>query len=129
MKLECRDAQRMVPDYLAKKLDDKECAAFLSHVKNCPRCMEELETSFMIDYFLRYLDEDTDRSFDIRRLLKENIRKSELRIRRHRLLALLFWILILVLAAVITLIVLVLFFPRLLPHMWDTVLRALTRFF
>ncbi len=91
--------------------------------------MEELETSFMIDYFLRYLDEDTDRSFDIRRLLKENIRKSELRIRRHRLLALLFWILILVLAAVITLIVLVLFFPRLLPHMWDTVLRALTRFF
>ena len=85
MKLECRDAQRMVPDYLAKKLDDKECAAFLSHVKSCPRCMEELETSFMIDYFLRYLDEDTDRSFDIRRLLKENIRKSELRIRRHRL--------------------------------------------
>ncbi len=84
--MDCVQAKSMVNPYIEGTLSDKECLEFLKHVKECRECHEELETYFIVDYALQYLDEeDSDRSYDMQKVLKDDIRWNETRIWRSRL--------------------------------------------
>jgi hypothetical protein len=77
----------MVTSYIEGTLTDQECIDFLKHVKKCPACHEELETYFIVDYALQFLDEEgSDRSFDMQKVLKDDIRWNETRILKTRMI-------------------------------------------
>ena len=83
--MECREAERNVQKYIAGKLSDRECAAFIAHVRGCSSCYDELETYFTIDYALRPGEEDTaGKSFDMKRVIEANLSDTEDRLRRAR---------------------------------------------
>ncbi len=84
--MNCEQAKSMVNAYIDGNLSDQECIDFLNHVKECRKCYDELETYFIVDYALQYLDdEDSDQSYDMQKVLKDDIRLNEKRVWRTRL--------------------------------------------
>ena len=118
MKMSYREARRDVTPYLEGKLNDREMAAFLNHIGECPKCYHELETSFIIQYALKHMDDATDRSFDMKNILKEHIRRSERMLRRRRIIRLILDIVGAVLAAVAVLVLLHILFPHVIDPVY-----------
>ena len=81
-KMTCREAKDQVKAYIEGTMSDKECTRFLDHVMNCPDCYDELETYFIIDYSLQYLDDERNvsRSYDMRKSLVDDIKRNRNRI-------------------------------------------------
>jgi len=46
--MKCREYELQVQDFLNNNLDEKEKEAFIRHVRECPRCYDELEIYFSI---------------------------------------------------------------------------------
>lgn len=67
----------MVQPFLNSELKDRELKAFLAHVKSCKSCWEELETYFIVDYALKYLDNEKNNSYDMKALLNTLISQEE----------------------------------------------------
>lgn len=86
--MDCKEAKNRVNGYIEGTLTNKECSEFIEHVRSCPDCYDELETYFIIGYTLDYLDskDGVDRSFDMHRLLEDDLRKCERRISGQRLM-------------------------------------------
>jgi hypothetical protein len=83
MKEACRDIKQKVSGFIDGTLSDRQTAAFIDHIRKCPDCYDELETYFIIDYTLKYLDDAKDRSFNVRQILRDLIRRREHEIRRN----------------------------------------------
>lgn len=102
--INCQEADGMVGRYVNNTLTTEEMALFLEHVRECPRCMEELETSFIVQKAIEQLEnEDDDSTLDIKRLLEMDIRKKSAVVNRRkfvRLMAGIFLLLLLVLVLV-----------------------------
>ena len=131
MKLSCREAQHLISPYLTDEISNRDCSAFLSHVEDCPKCMHELETSFMITYALKHMDTADNFTFDIKGLLQEKIRKSKLRLQMSQFTAIVVWILIVLMGIAIVFIVFSLFFRDSLPdfgkELLEIILSAIDR--
>lgn len=86
-KITCREAETMIPDYLEDRLSDKDLAVFLNHVNNCNKCHDELETNFMVDLTVRYLNEEDPRgSFNLKPMLQKDINeKTAYLVHKHRM--------------------------------------------
>ena len=80
----CKEAQSMVREYIAGELPPKELERFIEHVRGCGNCYEELETFFMIDRAVRYLDEETEHSFNLKTLLEKDLKEREHALARKR---------------------------------------------
>lgn len=46
--MKCRDYELQVQDFLNNTLEESEKEAFIRHVRECPRCYDELEIYFSI---------------------------------------------------------------------------------
>lgn len=94
----CREAQNMIRDYIAGKLSPRELERFIGHIRDCGSCYDELETFFMIDRTVKYLDDGLDHSFNLKYLLEKDLREKEKaliwRRRKH-----IFWAVLLTAAA------------------------------
>ncbi|MDO5335885.1 MAG: zf-HC2 domain-containing protein [Eubacteriales bacterium] len=102
--INCQEADGMVGRYVNNTLTAEEMELFLEHIRECPRCMEELETSFIVQKAVEQLEnEDDDSTLDIKQLLEMDIRKKEAAINRRkigRLIAGIFLLLLLLLVLV-----------------------------
>lgn len=81
--MNCREAEGLIQLYIDHRLPPKKLEAFISHVKNCPSCYEELETYFIIHYAVKYLDEDRHDSYNMTALLSEDLKEKEHHVRVH----------------------------------------------
>lgn len=81
--MNCREAESLIQLYIDDKLPPKKLEAFISHVRKCPSCYEELETYFIIHYAVKYLDEDRQDSYNMTALLSENLNEKERHVRNH----------------------------------------------
>ncbi len=103
--LSCKEAQAMIPGFLADSLHDRDSLRFLRHVQNCRSCYEELETNFMVERTVAFLNEDLpfDTSFDLTPFLAKRIEekvrflKTKKRIGIIRTVILIFTLLLIVL--------------------------------
>lgn len=77
----------MVPRYLSDDLSDAELIAFLRHINGCRDCYEELETMFMVDRTIHYLDDGEDGSFDLTPELLKDMERKIHRVRVNRFFA------------------------------------------
>lgn len=81
----CREAQSLIQKYIADDLSYRELGRFICHIRECGSCYDELETFFMIDRTVRYLDDGTEHSFNLKYLLeKDLLEKERALIRRGR---------------------------------------------
>ena len=83
--MDCKTAQSLVIPYINGQLNDEETEEFLEHIENCKECYEELEIHFTVHYALQKLDEDDRVSFNIPKMLKENLKDARNRIRRRKI--------------------------------------------
>lgn len=65
----CREFERLIPDFLEKKMDYQTLEEFVEHMNNCDSCKEELSIQFLVTDGLRALEEDSLISLD------DNLRK------------------------------------------------------
>ena len=102
--MDCRTAEGLVNRYIEHELPVNELEEFLEHVTSCQECYDELETYYIISVGMRYLEEENLESYNIPKMLQEDLHTRERRVRRRNilrktavLLGVLFFIVILVL--------------------------------
>ena len=76
-KLTCKEAAKMVIPYIDKQMCDDDLRRFVSHIKECPDCREELETYYIVYKGLMQLDEKEELSMNIIEALNEDMHVSE----------------------------------------------------
>lgn len=69
----CKEIEKMVIPYIQKELSNKELRTFVSHVKQCPECMEELETYYIVYKGLMQLDEKENLPMNIMESLESDL--------------------------------------------------------
>ncbi|MCR5294292.1 MAG: zf-HC2 domain-containing protein [Lachnospiraceae bacterium] len=122
--MECKQIKSMVNDYIEGNMTDEECEAFIRHVRQCDSCYEELETYFTIDRVLSYLEEGEDpdsQSYSMRKLLLEDLKENENRIRFSRIERVLFYVSVAAAEAVLAAMALMELIPELLPMLTESV--------
>lgn len=75
-KLTCKEATKLVIPYIEGQLCDSELRRFVSHIKECPDCREELETYYIVYKGLMQLDEKEELSMNIIEALNEELEIS-----------------------------------------------------
>lgn len=102
--MKCEEALTKIETYINHTLNGRELEEFLEHVTSCQECYDELETYYIISVGMRYLEEENLESYNIPKMLQEDLHTRERRVRRRNilrktavLLGVLFFIVILVL--------------------------------
>lgn len=54
--MKCKDAEKMIPAFLADELDYDETKLFLSHIESCPECYEELTIQTLVTEGMNQLE-------------------------------------------------------------------------
>ena len=83
--MECYEAEELVSGYINHTLKERQMEEFISHVRSCPSCYDELEMHFIVNEALNQLSVDKETDLDFRMLLEQDLRKSELHLLRQRL--------------------------------------------
>ena len=81
----CKEAEQMIMPYISDELTDKELAPFLEHIYDCKACYEELEVYYTLYAGLAQLDGKSE-ELDMRNILPEALRFSEMRVRGRKIL-------------------------------------------
>lgn len=84
--MKCEEALTKIDAYINDNLSHKELEEFLEHIKSCPECYDELETYYTISVGMKYLEEEKLESYNIPKMLKEDLREKEHFLRRRRIL-------------------------------------------
>ncbi len=82
----CREIVGMIPDFLDGKLSGRQQEHFLEHIRNCRNCYEELETNYMVNRTINYLDQDSRAggSFDFKPMFEKDLEEQEEKIVKNR---------------------------------------------
>lgn len=94
--MKCEQAQERVNAYIDRTMPDRELEDFIAHVKSCPDCFDELETYYIVNMTMKYLEDGKEESYDIAKQLRDDLNGQRQRIRRKRRL-----IVVLLLAAAV----------------------------
>ena len=84
--MKCEDMDGYIPVFIEDRLVGDELSAFLKHVKECPSCREEMETSFLISKALTRLEDGG--SFNIHSELVDKLENYEQVVNIHGFLTL-----------------------------------------
>lgn len=82
--MNCEKAQEYVSAYINHSMPKREQEAFIEHVTTCSDCFGELETYFIVDIAIKYLDEEKEESYNITKLLEEDLKRRLARIKTKR---------------------------------------------
>ena len=100
--MDCKEAEKLIQPYVQGNMPEKEMEPFISHIRKCHTCHEELETYFIVHEVTQQLDDDSsDSVLDFKKLLEQNIRKSRRYIRKKKVSWLMFGVSICLLIATI----------------------------
>ncbi len=80
-KMECKEFERRIPDYLAKKLDYPALKLFLEHLDECADCREELDIQFLVAEGMHRLAEGN--AFDLQTELGQRLEETRKTLRLH----------------------------------------------
>lgn len=58
--LDCKDYEKLIPDFLADRLDSETAEKFIAHIEICPECMEEVSIQFLITEGMARLEEGSN---------------------------------------------------------------------
>lgn len=78
--LECKDCEKMIPDFIAQKMNYKTLKRFCDHILNCPDCREELTIQFLVSEGMNRLEEGD--AFDLNHELAKRMVEARKRLSR-----------------------------------------------
>lgn len=70
--MDCKETRKAIPLFFADELEGKQLRAFVSHVEQCPECMEELTIQYLATEGVVRLEEGT--TFNLDKELQDKIR-------------------------------------------------------
>lgn len=79
--MDCKEFEKLVPDFIHKKLDFVTTKRFAEHLHTCPNCKEELNIQFLIDEGLIRLEEGS--AFDLQTEMRELLKDADKKVRFH----------------------------------------------
>lgn len=86
--MNCKEAEKLIGQFIRNELEDKELEHFVLHTKYCDSCMEELSIQYLVEEGMNRLEEggafDLQGELDIK--LVQSLAKVRFRKRMHRLL-------------------------------------------
>ena len=78
--LDCKECERLIPDFIEGNLEYFALKHFCDHIKSCQECKEELTIQFLVTEGMARL-EDGD-AFDLNRELDKRLEEAKRRINR-----------------------------------------------
>lgn len=79
--MDCKEFEKLIPDFLAHKLDFLTMAKFAKHMEKCSGCSEELEIQFLVAEGMLRLEEGD--AFDLQSELETQIGEARRKVRFH----------------------------------------------
>lgn len=79
--MDCKEFERMIPDFIAKKLDYPTLKRFCGHMEYCEECREELSIQFLVSEGVQRLEDG--RAFDFQKELDQRMEDARKKIRFH----------------------------------------------
>ena len=83
--MDCFEAKELAGEYINRSLPSQKMEEFIAHVRSCPSCYDELETYFIVDEALNQLSEEGETELDFKKLLDQDLKRSERRLVFERL--------------------------------------------
>lgn len=79
--MDCKEFEKLIPDFMENKLDYKKQKSFIAHVEECAECREELTIQFLITEGLARLEDGG--AFDLQKELNFRMEEAQRGIRMH----------------------------------------------
>jgi hypothetical protein len=95
----CKDAEKLIPEFLDDDLDNRELSEFLAHVDSCPECKEELTIQFLVRVGMQRLEDGN--TFNLSSELDHLLVDSKKRLSARRYLVMTSYILEIAVAALL----------------------------
>ncbi len=80
--MNCKEAEQQISSYLNEELGEKETKEFLTHMKSCDSCYEEMEITYMASIGLERLESAS--SLDINKEMHRMLQHSEKKLKKRR---------------------------------------------
>lgn len=106
--MNCKEFEKMIPDYIHKKMDFVTTKHFAEHLKSCPACKEELNIQFLVNEGLNRLEDGN--AFDLQSEMNELMKESNRKVQFHEnFLRLGRWIELFVMMGIAVIVLLIIF--------------------
>lgn len=79
--MDCKEFERMIPDFIARRLDYPALKRFCEHMEHCEECREELSIQFLVSEGVQRLEDG--RAFDFQRELIQRLEEARKKVRFH----------------------------------------------
>jgi len=79
--MDCKEFEKLIPDFLERKLDFLTLSQFNKHRKECESCKEELVIRFLVTEGIQRLEEGD--AFDLQKELAVHLEEAERKIKKH----------------------------------------------
>ena len=80
-KIDCKKFEKLIPDFIARKMDYPTLKNFVSHMEQCEDCKEELVIQFLVSEGIQRLEDGS--AFDLQAELDQRIEESKQKIKLH----------------------------------------------
>jgi len=80
--MDCKEFEKMIPDFFERKMDFLTLNQFNQHMKECPDCKEELTIRFLVTEGIQRLEEGD--AFDLQKELGQHLEESERKIKKNK---------------------------------------------
>jgi hypothetical protein len=77
----CKEFERLIPDFLERKLTFRTLKEFGEHMNSCSECNEELAIQFLVTEGMQRLEEGD--AFDLQSELDERLEEARKRVKFH----------------------------------------------
>ena len=79
--MDCKEFEKLIPEFIAQRLDFFTMERFSRHMEECPGCSEELEIQFLVAEGMQRLEEGD--AFDLQGELEVQLEEAQRRVRFH----------------------------------------------
>lgn len=79
--MDCKEFEKLIPDYIAQKLPYVELKSFCRHAKECEECREELTIQYLTTEGIQRLEDGG--AFDLQKELNQHEADAKRKIRFH----------------------------------------------
>lgn len=71
--MDCREFQKLIPDFIHDSMETEYMEAFVQHSRECEECFDELEIYYMLYEGLDKVEKDAGASFNLKEALSAKI--------------------------------------------------------
>ena len=79
--MNCKEFERLIPDYVEKKMDYLTLKHFSDHMEHCPDCKEELVIQFLVTKGIERLEDGN--VFDLQGELNQRLEEARRKVRLY----------------------------------------------